>query len=179
MHEGPGVGVSGRCDSGDGVVGMGRRGVVGMSADYQGVYGHSGTNAGVVGESDQMHAVFAITHSPTSAGSTPPTPPAGRLLCSKVAPRSGASARSRATRGDRRSGAGRRDVAEQFDVSPGAEVGPGSVVVLDRDGRLIPPPSRTTAEWSASSPEPATGCRRWSWTDRSTRRAGPVGSRSR
>jgi hypothetical protein len=52
---------------GDGVVGTGRRGVVGVSDDFQGVFGKSRENAGVVGESDKMHAVFGITHS-TFAG---------------------------------------------------------------------------------------------------------------
>ena len=53
---------------GDGVVGIGGRGVVGKSTDYQGVYGHSGTNAGVVGEADAFHGVFGISHSHTNAG---------------------------------------------------------------------------------------------------------------
>lgn len=52
---------------GDGVVGTGRRGVVGVSDNFQGVFGKSRDNAGVVGESDRMHAVFGITHS-TFAG---------------------------------------------------------------------------------------------------------------
>jgi hypothetical protein len=52
---------------GDGISGKGRRGVVGVSDDFQGVFGKSRDNAGVVGESDKMHAVFGITHS-TFAG---------------------------------------------------------------------------------------------------------------
>lgn len=52
---------------GDGLFGTGRRGVVGVSDDYQGVFGKSRANAGVVGESDHMHAVLGITHS-TFAG---------------------------------------------------------------------------------------------------------------
>jgi hypothetical protein len=127
VHEGQGVGVSGRCDSGDGVVGVGRRGVVGMSPDYQGVYGHSVTNAGVVGESDQMHAVFAVTHSPTSAGIYATNTAGGQAAlfdgdCVVTGDLVLAGA----------------DVAEQFDVAPGADVGPGSVVVLDGAGRLMP-----------------------------------------
>ncbi len=139
VHEGAGVGVSGRCDTGDGVVGVGRRGVVGMSADYQGVYGHSGDNAGVVGESDRMHAVFAITHSPTAAGVYATNTAGGQAALFEGT----TTLRGRCTvdgdcvvTGDLvLAGA---DVAEQFDVAPGAEVGPGSVVVLDREGRLAP-----------------------------------------
>lgn len=63
-----GTGVVGTSPDGDGVVGNGRRGVVGESAEFQGVFGHSVKNAGVVGVSEQMHAVFAETHSATSAG---------------------------------------------------------------------------------------------------------------
>jgi hypothetical protein len=60
--------VSGSCPGGDGVVGTGRRGVVGISHDFQGVYGHSDLNAGVVGESPGMHGMFGITHGAQSAG---------------------------------------------------------------------------------------------------------------
>ena len=49
---------------GDGLVGQGRRGVVGSSDVYQGVYGVSRDNAAIVGESANFHAVFGITHSP-------------------------------------------------------------------------------------------------------------------
>jgi hypothetical protein len=62
-----GRGVHGVSETGDGVFGQGRRGVVGTSETYQGVYGWSRDNAGVVGESQGMHAVFGITHS-TFAG---------------------------------------------------------------------------------------------------------------
>jgi hypothetical protein len=60
--------VTGSCPGGDGVSGTGRRGVVGTSHEYQGVFGHSDLNAGVVGESPGMHAVFGITHGAQSAG---------------------------------------------------------------------------------------------------------------
>ncbi|HEY3289938.1 MAG TPA: hypothetical protein VGK87_07420, partial [Anaerolineae bacterium] len=46
---------------GDGIVGKGRRGVVGQSDAYQGVFGTSRDNAGVVGESATFHAVFGIS----------------------------------------------------------------------------------------------------------------------
>lgn len=53
---------------GDGVYGTGRRGVVGESATFQGVYGHSTDNAGVVGESDHLHGIFGVCHNPHGAG---------------------------------------------------------------------------------------------------------------
>jgi hypothetical protein len=64
-----GAGVTGKDNGGgDGVVGEGRRGVVGRSPDYQGVYGWSRGNAGVVGESEAMHGVFGVSHVPGFAG---------------------------------------------------------------------------------------------------------------
>lgn len=53
---------------GDGVVGKGRRGVVGDSKDFQGVFGHSVSNAGVVGDADAFHGVFGVSHGVHSAG---------------------------------------------------------------------------------------------------------------
>lgn len=121
-----GIGVSGRSDSGDGVIGIGRRGVVGMSETYQGVFGHSGDNAGVVGESDRMHAVFGITHSPTSAGIYGTNTAGGNAALFEG---------NVAVTGDLiLTGA---DVAEQFDVGSNAVL-PGSVVALDEAGRIIP-----------------------------------------
>ena len=129
VHEGNGAGVSGRNDSGDGVMGVGRRGVVGISDTYQGVYGKSVDNSGVVGESDRMHAVFAITH---SAGS------AGVYATNTAGGNAGLFEGNVTVTGDLiLAGA---DVAEQFDVSEGssADVAPGSVVVLDDAGRITP-----------------------------------------
>ena len=60
-----GTGLVGKDNGGgDGVVGEGRRGVVGKSQDYQGVYGWSRDNSGVVGESERMHAIFGVSHAP-------------------------------------------------------------------------------------------------------------------
>lgn len=53
---------------GDGVVGTGRRGVVGESETFQGVLGKSRDNAGIVGESQNFHAVFGISHSSNNGG---------------------------------------------------------------------------------------------------------------
>jgi hypothetical protein len=54
--------------AGDGVVGVGRRGVVGLSETYQGVFGKSRDNAGIVGESDKLHGVFGVCHNPHGGG---------------------------------------------------------------------------------------------------------------
>jgi hypothetical protein len=63
-----GAGVSGESNTGDGVVGVGRRGVVGNSETFQGVFGKSRDNAGVVGESDKLHGVFGVCHNPNGGG---------------------------------------------------------------------------------------------------------------
>jgi hypothetical protein len=54
--------------NGDGVVGEGRRGVVGTSANFQGVYGLSQMNAGVVGEAPKFHGVYGVSHDPNNGG---------------------------------------------------------------------------------------------------------------
>jgi hypothetical protein len=67
-HNLTGAGVAGNNDKGgDGVVGRGRRGVVGISDTFQGVLGQSGDNAGVVGESRNFHAIFGVSHSVQNA----------------------------------------------------------------------------------------------------------------
>lgn len=53
---------------GDGLVAKGRRGVVGESDTFQGVFGKSRDNAGVVGESTGLHGVFGVSHNPNGAG---------------------------------------------------------------------------------------------------------------
>jgi hypothetical protein len=63
-----GFGVQGINESGDGVIGRGRRGVVGESDTFQGVFGISRDNAGVVGESTSLHGVFGICHNPNGGG---------------------------------------------------------------------------------------------------------------
>jgi hypothetical protein len=63
-----GFGVQGVNESGDGVIGTGRRGVVGISETYQGVFGKSRDNAGVVAESDKLHAFFGVCHNPHGGG---------------------------------------------------------------------------------------------------------------
>jgi hypothetical protein len=53
---------------GDGLVGKGRRGVVGESETFQGVFGKSRDNAGIVGESALFHAVFGVSDSVNNGG---------------------------------------------------------------------------------------------------------------
>lgn len=66
--EGPIAGVIGNSESGDGVVGSGKRGVVGESRDFQGVFGRSTFEAGVAGESERFHAVSGMSHGVNNAG---------------------------------------------------------------------------------------------------------------
>jgi len=54
--------------NGDGIVGEGRRGIVGISTGFQGVYGVSQTNAGVVGEAAKFHGVYGVSHDVNNAG---------------------------------------------------------------------------------------------------------------
>jgi len=63
-----GAGGYGENPGGDGVVGTGRRGVVGVSDDFRGVSGHSTTNAGVFGESQDFDGVFGQSHNLKAAG---------------------------------------------------------------------------------------------------------------
>jgi hypothetical protein len=63
-----GFGVQGFNPLGDGVTGTGRRGVVGQSDTYQGVYGSSRDNAGVVGESVNQYGVYGLCHNPNGGG---------------------------------------------------------------------------------------------------------------
>ncbi len=121
---GVGAGVFGENPGGDGVVGHGRRGVVGQSDDFQGVYGHSVSNAGVVGESDHFDGVFGVSHDPSRAGVSGHNP--GGLA--------GFFDGDVVVTGDvRLAGA---DYAEQFDLTDRMTVEPGTVMVLDDFGAL-------------------------------------------
>ncbi len=125
-----GTGVVGTSPDGDGVVGSGRRGVVGESTEFQGVFGHSVKNAGVVGVSEQMHGIFAETHSSTSAGIFAhntaggnaglfegPVVVTGHLTADNVS-------------------CPNADYAEQMAAAPGVRA--GDCVVLDDEGRITP-----------------------------------------
>ena len=131
---------------GDGVVGRGRRGVVGESDDFQGVFGRSRGNAGVVGESDQLHGVFGVCHNPNGGGLFGTNDNGGfGLVCDSptgvglVATGGRLAAQFRGdveVTGDIRLMNG--DCAELFDAAPDTELAPGTVVVLNDDGLLEP-----------------------------------------
>lgn len=127
-----GVGVSGESPN-IGVRGTGRQGVVGLSTDFQGVFGHSVGNAGVVGESDRFHAVFGISHGANSAGIFGANDGNGwagifdgRVAVSKDLEVAGDIKMMNA------------DVAEDFEVVDDADLECGSVVVLADGGRITP-----------------------------------------
>jgi len=114
-----GAGVLGENPGGDGVVGKGRRGVVGMSVEFQGVYGHSDQNAGVVGESNDFDGVYGVSHNLAAAGVSGHNPGG----------RAGFFEGNVVVTGDiQLAGA---DLAEQFDLSGSPDVEPGTVVVIE------------------------------------------------
>lgn len=129
-----GAGVVGKDDTGgDGVVGEGRRGVVGKSPTYQGVYGWSRDNAGLVGESDTFHAVFGISKGLNNAGIFGANTGGGwaGIFDGRVSVTGNLY-----IGGDvRPTGA---DIAEEFDVEDGADVPAGCVVRLGDGGGLVP-----------------------------------------
>jgi hypothetical protein len=159
-HNPTGAGVAGNNDKGgDGVVGRGRRGVVGISDTFQGVLGQSGDNAGVVGESTNFHAVFAISHSVHNGGVIGSNDAGGLGVIglsesgdsgigvfgkgSKLAARfegnvevTGVldSAGDIKCRGD--VSLVNADCAEDFDIADPHSVEPGTVMVLSEEGAL-------------------------------------------
>ena len=118
--------------SGDGVVGKGRRGVVGESDTFQGVFGHSRANAGVVGESEEFDGVFGVSHDPARPGVS------GHNLDNNGNPNPGGLAGffhgDVVVTGDVR--LSNADCAEDFDVSGANKVEPGTVMVLGNEGAL-------------------------------------------
>jgi hypothetical protein len=126
----PGVRGDGKADN-DGVVGHGRRGVVGESETFQGVFGKSRDNAGVVGESDRLHGVFGICHNPNGGGIFGHNDAGGfaAVFDGRVAITGHINCDSDlAIAGDvQLLGA---DVAEQFQVTGDRSPKPGSVMVL-------------------------------------------------
>jgi hypothetical protein len=127
-----GTGVVGKDNAGgDGVVGEGRRGVVGKSPSYQGVYGWSERNAGVVGVSERFHAVFAESHDPNNAGLFATNSNGGfaavldgRVRINGVLTVTGDIQLANA------------DCAEDFDVCDLESTSPGTVLVVAEDGVL-------------------------------------------
>jgi hypothetical protein len=121
-----GPGVYGENPGGDGVVGSGRRGDVGTSDDFQGVYGHSQRGAGVVGESGEFDGVYGSSKNPKSAGVSGHNPGGtagyfeGNVVVTGHIEFSGG------------------DCAEHFTVAAGACATPGTVMVINAAGVLSP-----------------------------------------
>jgi len=118
-------GVFGHSKTGDGVSGIGRRGVVGESDTFQGVFGHSRANAGVVGESEEFDGVFGMSKNATAAGVS------GHNAAGGLA---GFFAGDVEVTGDIR--LTNADCAEDFDVSGAEKAEPGTVMVLGNEGAL-------------------------------------------
>jgi hypothetical protein len=128
---------------GDGLFGNGRRGVVEVSDEFQGVFGKSRDNAGVLGESNKMHAVFGITHS-TFAGVFGASDAGGAGVAGES--NTGIGVHGKGGRlaglfegdvevtGDIR--LANADCAEDFDIADGDLVEPGTVMVLGQEGTL-------------------------------------------
>ncbi len=154
VGDGAEIGVSGSSAKGDGVSGEGRRGVVGTSQTFQGVFGHSAENAGVVGESITFHAVFGISHSPNNGGVFGTNDKGGFGVIGTSNSNTGVSGESATGIGVRGKG-GRlaglfegdvevtgdirltnADCAEDFDIADGDDVEPGTVMVLGDEGTL-------------------------------------------
>lgn len=129
-----GSGVVGKDNGGgDGVVGEGRRGVVGRSPDYQGVYGWSHSNAGVVGESDLQHGVYGVSRAPGFAGVFGTTVD-GVGLAASFAGNVEITERGQLTLKGGDLILANADCAEDFDLAESCE--PGTVMVLTDEGAL-------------------------------------------
>ena len=152
--DGPVVGVNGTSENGDGVFGTGRRGVVGESQAFQGVFGRSTENAGVVGDSVKFHAVFGISHSSHNGGVFGINDGGGWGVIGRSDSNTGVSGESEtgigvhgkggqlagffegdvAVTGDLR--LTNADCAEDFDIADGSGIEPGTVMVLGHEGTL-------------------------------------------
>lgn len=142
--DGPFIGVNGFSENGDGVVGTGRRGVVGQSFSFQGVFGKSTQNAGVVGESDQLHGIFGVCHNPNGGGlfgtndrggaGVVGVSDAGIGVWGKGGVLAGRFEGDVEVTGDIR--LANADCAEDFDVDAGELAEPGTVMVLGDLGKL-------------------------------------------
>ena len=142
--DGPFIGVNGFSENGDGVVGTGRRGVVGQSFSFQGVFGKSTQNAGVVGESDLLHGVFGVGHNPNGGGvfgsndrggvGVIGVSDAGIGVSGKGGFLAGRFEGDVEVTGDIR--LGNADCAEDFDVDTGEPADPGTVMVVGELGKV-------------------------------------------
>jgi hypothetical protein len=159
-----GVDVHGKSQFGDGVVGVGHRGVYGWSDTFQGVSGFSNSNAGVAGESNKFHAIYGISHDPNNAGVIGINDGGGWGLSGYSTTNTGVTGESPTGVGVHGKG-GRlagffegpvlvqgnitvgvgfdvilsgADCAEHFDVADPSSIVPGMVLVIGGDGSLEP-----------------------------------------
>ena len=141
---GPQIGVEGTSESGDGVVGTGRRGVVGLSPTFQGVFGKSTDNSGIVGESDKFHGVFAVSHSANNGGLFGTNDAGGFGVIGVSDSGIGVFGKGGAlaarfegdieVTGDIR--LANADCAEDFEIAGGLRIDPGTVMVVVEGGAL-------------------------------------------
>jgi hypothetical protein len=106
-----------------------------LSQTGQGVYGHSISQAGVVGESDQFDGVFGVSHNPNAAGVSGHNPGGlagyfeGNVEVTGNLDLTGPGSDIRLVNAD---------CAEDFDIEAGLSVEPGTVMVLGKDSALCP-----------------------------------------
>lgn len=140
----PAVSGNNTAPRGDGVSGNGWRGVVGVSKDFQGVFGKSVENAGVVGVSDKMHGVYGDCHNPNGGGVYGTNDRGGFGVIGVSASGIGVSGK-----GGRLAGRFEGDVevtgdirlanadcAEDFDIADAGLIEAGTVMVLGDEGAL-------------------------------------------
>lgn len=138
------VGVNGTSETGDGVVGTGRRGVVGESKTFQGVFGKSTDNAGVVGESDKLHGIFGVCHNPHGGGVFGTNDAGGFGVIGVSDSGIGITGKGGVlaarfegdveVTGDIR--LANADCAEDFDIAGGLRIDPGTVMIVGDEGAL-------------------------------------------
>jgi hypothetical protein len=141
-----GTGVRGASQFADGVLGIGRRGVVGISDSFQGVFGKSVDNAGVVGESDKLHGLFGVCHNPNGGGvfgtndrggfGVIGVSDSGIGVSGKGGKLAGRFEGDVEVTGDIR--LANADCAEDFNIGTDVSVEPGTVMVLGGEGTLFP-----------------------------------------
>lgn len=109
----------------------------GSSTSWQGVYGYSQLNAGIVGESAQFHAVFGISHNVNNAGVFGTNDAGGfaAVFDGRVAVSGDCTLNQVWVNGD--CNLVNADCAEEFTVvssDPDTQAEPGTVMVLAEDG---------------------------------------------
>jgi hypothetical protein len=110
-------------------------GVAGFSDTWQGVYGHSITNAGVVGEAEKFHGVYGVSHDPNNAALFGVNDGNGYGVIARGRVAGHFDGDMEVTGDIRLTNA---DCAEEFDIAQTESVDPGTVMVLTGGGGLCP-----------------------------------------